>query len=634
MMDMEMTHGTPWLDQPVMLHSSRKYKCSLKSETLCEWQQGYWRFWYEADHRYALPTVAFFMVAIILFAIPFILTSIWPRAASARPLRRGLTLNRYLSYRQFRIDILNWNSAPLGVLLLGAVGTIFFFAMTLGPRPYYWPNTKSPPVSFGSSPPIATRTGWMSLACLPFVFATSSKSNMVTAVTGISHERLQVFHRWISYAMFVLALIHTFPFIVFHVWKGDMVNQWNTSVVYWTGVVAVLAQAWLTFASFSPLRNWCYEWFKFSHFVAALVFVVFFFLHCDFRLSSWDYFIATGVIYTLSWLHSFIRVFFQHGIGKAATIHLMSNGFIRVSVPTQSTWRAGQHFFVRFMGLGIHAWTTHPFTACSLPTKAHFYEAKESELIFYIRPQGGFTARLAKYAEKHPGCTMRVLLDGPYGGIDMPKLESPEKMLVLAGGSGAGWCLPLIESFLRRKDCAECCDVGKDCNTPSMRVILATRDLATRNWFEEAVNELVSSSLIGKCPPGLVVEVHYTGGEDNANAPKATGQFLQKLDDPEKAPDADVAITAHNGPESSSDSDTDEKDEQRGRFALSLRDFPSRPYLPDVIRQECADQDKPMGVFVCGPLSMQHDVANAVAKEQIRDMKRDLYLHMEHFSWA
>lgn len=82
----------------------------------------------------------------------------------------------------------------------------------------------------------------MSLACLPFIIATSSKSNLITGVTGVSHEKLQVFHRWISYACFVLALIHTFPFIVYHIWKGDMVESWNTDIFYWTGVVAIIAQ--------------------------------------------------------------------------------------------------------------------------------------------------------------------------------------------------------------------------------------------------------------------------------------------------------------------------------------------------------------------------------------------------------
>jgi len=124
--------------------------------------------------------------------------------------------------------------------------------MTLASDPYYWPNTRT--TSYGNSPPIATRTGWMALGCMPFVLATSTKANMITFVTGVSHEKLQVFHRWISYAMFVLALVHTFPFIVFHIWKGDMVKQWNSSVVYWTGVVALIAQAWLTFASLGPFR--------------------------------------------------------------------------------------------------------------------------------------------------------------------------------------------------------------------------------------------------------------------------------------------------------------------------------------------------------------------------------------------
>src|SRR4051794_5725653 len=56
-----------------------------------------------------------------------------------------------------------------------------------------------------------------------FYSATASKTNWITLVTGVSHEKLQVFHRWISYAFFLLALMHTFPFIVFHIRFGDMV---------------------------------------------------------------------------------------------------------------------------------------------------------------------------------------------------------------------------------------------------------------------------------------------------------------------------------------------------------------------------------------------------------------------------
>lgn len=54
--------------------------------------------------------------------------------------------------------------------------------------------------------------------------------------------------------MFVLALVHTFPFIVYHIHKGDMVEEWNTSLFYWTGVAALIPQAYLTFMSFSSIR--------------------------------------------------------------------------------------------------------------------------------------------------------------------------------------------------------------------------------------------------------------------------------------------------------------------------------------------------------------------------------------------
>lgn len=43
-MDMESGGGTPWLTQPVMLHSSREDSCKLTPEQ-CEYRNGFWRYW-------------------------------------------------------------------------------------------------------------------------------------------------------------------------------------------------------------------------------------------------------------------------------------------------------------------------------------------------------------------------------------------------------------------------------------------------------------------------------------------------------------------------------------------------------------------------------------------------------------
>jgi ferric-chelate reductase len=69
--------------------------------------------------------------------------------------------------------------------------------MTLGPKPYYWPNY----TDFGYSPPIATRAGYMAIAILPFQVMFATKWNPITILTGVSHERLQVYHRWSGWIM-------------------------------------------------------------------------------------------------------------------------------------------------------------------------------------------------------------------------------------------------------------------------------------------------------------------------------------------------------------------------------------------------------------------------------------------------
>jgi uncharacterized membrane protein (DUF485 family) len=81
-----------------------------------------------------------------------------------------------------------------------------------------------------------------------------AKANPITALTGISHEKLNIWHNWVAWAMFVLALVHTFPFIVFHAWKGDLMASWMEGGVWVTGVVAIIAQAWLTFMSIPWIR--------------------------------------------------------------------------------------------------------------------------------------------------------------------------------------------------------------------------------------------------------------------------------------------------------------------------------------------------------------------------------------------
>lgn len=85
---------------------------------------------YIADYVYALPTVAFFMCALGIFIIGHFVSSQllgYRRFRGPQLWQRLIAVIRYLSYRGFHVKALRWNSAPLGVLLLGAAGTVYLF---------------------------------------------------------------------------------------------------------------------------------------------------------------------------------------------------------------------------------------------------------------------------------------------------------------------------------------------------------------------------------------------------------------------------------------------------------------------------------------------------------------------------
>jgi hypothetical protein len=343
-----------------------------------------------------------------------------------------------------------------------------------------------------------------------------------------------------------------------------------------------------------------------------------------------DYFVATGVIYAVSWLYRQVRIYAEHGISHRAELSLASNGFVRVAVPTKADWILGQHFFVRFMTLGLHAWTTHPFTACSVPSDI---PGMDSELVFFIRPRSGFTARLAHLVDSRPNTKVRVLLDGPYGGIETGKLLESERVLVIAGGSGAGWVLPFVMTFVKGHKASGLPATRR----PSMKIILATRESATASCFQEELRSLLSAL---RAPTAVEIEIYYTGSEPDTGAVTQRSSSSSRSATPEKQADIGVSV------EVAASASASEKGGGNSDGSLSPKLDPSttrlngRPDLALMVQQE-ADRTRAgggnLGVFVCGPLSMQSDVSIAVAQEQrqvISAGSGEIYLHLEHFSWA
>ncbi|RGP74520.1 hypothetical protein FSPOR_1097 [Fusarium sporotrichioides] len=606
-----------WLTSPIQLTGSREFTCDGFTEEQCAWYMKRWHFWYIADHVYALPTVAFFMSAIGLFTVGhlvshYIIGLAFPTFRSPRLWRMLIAIIRYLSYRGFHVTSLGFSSAPVGVLLLGLVGAVFFFCMDLIPQPYYWPS-----LDFGGSPPLGTRSGWLALGCMPFVFATATKTNWITLLTGVSHEKLQVFHRWIAYTFFILALLHTFPFIVYHIRFHDMQMHFEMSLLfYWTGIVALIFQAWLTFASHSAIRKLLgYEFFKATHFFAVVIFMLTFFWHCDYTLTSWHYFVGTAAVYVPCYVYPWLRTCFEYGVRAKAHVKVEDNRFVRVTIPANFTWEIGQHCFLRFTGFGLaQALSSHPFTICSLPSTS---PGDQSFLVFYLKRHRGFTAKLYEYALQNPGTQVSVLVDGPYGGIHTQSYLNSNHLVVIAGGSGAGWTLPFIEQYIatHTADGDEGCKEVQTDRYPfsSLRVILASRDVESCNWYRQVVSETLLK-YSDKMVSGLHIQLYRTSGAIS----ETTIPLNSNL----------VSGKKESGIEKGTE------------IPVSFDELHGRPDLPGVLKGVANGMisTDSLGVYVCGPDNMQNDVRNAVASLNLDILRgadsTGAYLHSEHFSWA
>jgi hypothetical protein len=140
------------------------------------------------------------------------LTTSLPTASQRpSPLRKLQALGRYVYYRRIRA---NWPAklldfpTDLGTILFLLATILFFTTLVFAVKPYYREQ-----IGYGS-PPLAIRSGLMAFACVPILVALSGKANVVTFFTGISHERLNILHRWVSWISFALSLLHSLPYFV------------------------------------------------------------------------------------------------------------------------------------------------------------------------------------------------------------------------------------------------------------------------------------------------------------------------------------------------------------------------------------------------------------------------------------
>jgi NAD(P)H-flavin reductase len=406
--------------------------------------------------------------------------------SSLAPINNTIALMRWIFYRPvpvLKIWKLEFVFPSLGVTVIVSAALVFVTLYCFVPQPLFYSS-----IRYGS-PPLAIRAGMLAVAMMPWVVALSMKANLVTLLTGIGHERLNVLHRWGGYLMLFLALVHTVPFYITPVWdQGGLAiykKYFNQHYyIYGTGVAALAPLAFLCIHSLPFLRTWMYEFFVVLHVPVSFVFLGMMFWHCHNYLTSWNYLFATVAIWVSSYM---VRLFYLNWtnprrlswlIGEEAGVTILPENAIKVTIPTQVKWRPGQYVYLRMPGISI--FENHPFTIASLcsddfPSE---YGQQYRDMTLVFRPFGGFTRKVLNTAiEKGPYKTYRAFIDGPYGGMQR-EMAAFDHVIFFAGGSGiTAIASQLLDLIKRMRD-------GKAV-TKVIRVVWALKRPETMEWFKE-----------------------------------------------------------------------------------------------------------------------------------------------------
>ncbi|WVQ95851.1 hypothetical protein IAU59_002950 [Kwoniella sp. CBS 9459] len=361
--------------------------------------------------KYGHYGLYFLCATLFFFLIVNLLWKLRCRYGSKIPLYTKMAaLARAFTYPQLppnRWSALLWTFGPLGPNLILGAGVVFTTCFTFINKYYYYPP-------YYGSAPLYLRSEWLAMATLPFVYALGSKRNVISVLTGISHEKLQVLHQGAAFNFTYMSLVHTFSAILLANREKGIVFATKTMPVYLSGFVALAPLLVLFFGALPPFRKSFYEAFYWVHIMMAVMFAGSLFWHGYKTLDSDYYMIASIVLFLFGAAWRLVMIMLDNPILHRATATLVDEETLKLTIPTlYIKWTPGQHVFIRFSA--IRPLESHPFSMATILRPDEQINSAQN-MVFLLKPLSGFTKTLFEDVQAKGKASYKVLIDGPYGG--------------------------------------------------------------------------------------------------------------------------------------------------------------------------------------------------------------------------
>ncbi|KAJ9668244.1 hypothetical protein H2201_001674 [Coniosporium apollinis] len=414
----------------------------------------------------------------------------------------------------------------------------------------------------------------------------------VQILTKLPHEQLNVAHQILGRIITLLFCLHGSLYLYFFSVSGLLVNRLGNRVVI-LGLVGLFLFIFMSSTALGYLRTRSYRVFFAVHITSAPILPVVLFWHIShLRTYIWE---VLGV-YVLTMITRSRNICTYPGtISLVPGTNLIKMDMLLASGATAMQWKPGQHVHVSLpvaskaspaiKNLIRQRYRTNPFTIASLPHE-------DGGLTLVARTLNRNTKKLAALARSFSDQAeddkstppINITIEGPYGASSrLPDLASYDYVLLLAGGVGATFILPVFRSITSRSHWP-----SPAAANPQIRFVWMVRRLAEVRWA---------------FPTGADAGDPITNVESNAAVEVYVTQTGQGLGGEAEGGDLEMAEGAnllHTGDEA----------EKIGGSEVNH----GRPDLKRIVDGAFAQPREKVAVLVCGPKRMTEETRELVGR--------------------
>lgn len=592
-----------------------------------------------------------------------------PRSLPTQWLATITALGREATYLQLTPKWkVTWLRVPtMGNVLLIATHLAFILALE-------FVNNDTPGAQYWQA--LGVRAAWLAVAQMPLLILLIGKNNIIGLLTGVSYERLNVFHRWTARFLLLMAIFH-FAFQMTG-WNefGLVQLEWSTDTCPPSGIAAFAVLLWINLSTIAPLRFLSYEFFVVQHIVSFIGFIIAVMYHLP-STALWSriYVYIPIALYLVDRIVRTVWVFVVNARISRAVITPLEGGVTKVQIKTKAvkSWRPGSHVLLHIPRFGLLQ--NHPATIVSTP------QSHGGDLVFMLKSHKGFTRRIMTSANGSATALLPqtkedtgppsqlsevashwAILDGPYGGwqSDFAAFDSA---CLIAGSTGVTftlgimldladrasvkklplrrlhfvWCIKdsLWAAWAKTEIAAACEKLAAAGVDTKVSIFVTCSDIYTEQSSEKKECGCTCDKSLGPCCCVVVDE-----GADEA-ASKADDEAIAPVNSVVKPVSSKRETTIAERQATSSASSAVEAGVQAPvkLSVLPCADFYSgRPAIADIINTTLEDAEGESGVAVCGPIGLNSSVRNTVVR--LSDQRaihkgsgaQGCYLHVESFS--